>query len=139
MYHTIIIIIAQPEYTNAKTIRHFVFSDDETIELECPLPLGRLHGIVTLYEFIWSLRLGGPDFPDVPLANINGTVGTFFLTDNNRSLQVQLPTLPPTVEYSLQCSGRIQRCNSTSSVNNRSCVPKDIEDSPFIDLVFIGK
>ena len=127
---------ALPRYTGTATsILQYVFSDSDTVELTCPLDTGRLHGLITPYEFLWRLKFeGAPGIDEV--SNANGTFG-----DNNRLLSVNLSSLRPNVQYSFQCLGRLKRCNSTFDDNVNVCGEETTEatNSPFITYDFVGE
>ena len=110
-------------------------------ELECPLPLGRLHGIISPYDFSWSVRvLGDPNRLPIPVpvnrSDINGSVGIFHFKDSlNRQLQVHIPSPVQNATYSFRCDGQIQRCNETG---NTACTTRTTE-SPFITMELVGE
>ena len=121
---------ALPRYNGTATsIRQYVFSDSDTVELTCPLDTGRLHGLITPYEFFWNVNLEGDlnGQVEVTHASANGTAGTFHYRDNNRLLSVNLSSLLPNVSYSFQCLGRLKRCNSNFSENTGICVVETTE------------
>ena len=133
---------AVPRYTGTATsILQYVFSDSDTVELACPLVTGRLHGLITPYEFFWNVRLKGRGQAEVTDASANGTYGTFHYRDNNRLLNVNLSSLRPNVQYSFQCLGRVKRCNSNFSENANVCGKDDTEptNSPFFPVNIVGE
>ena len=78
---------------------------------------------------------------EVNNADVNNTVGTFHYRDNNRLLNVNLSSLRPDVQYSFQCLGQVQRCNSTNLDNQDACGVQitATSDSPFIAFNFVGE
>ena len=116
---------AFPTYHNATAITQYVYSDSDSIEIECPLQLGRLHAIISPYYFAWQEASG-------ILLN-NGNQGlSWFAEENNGTLHVGLSA---TVYHSVQCFGRILRCivpgSSSCNVSNPL--------SPAISLRIVGK
>ena len=141
-YFSVNLFPALPRYTGTATsILQYVFSDSDTIELTCPLDTGRLHGLITPYEFIWNVKLEGAQSGTVEVTNVNGTIGTFHYRDNNRLLSVNLSSLRPNVQYSFQCLGRLKRCNSSFSQNQIVCREQTTEptNSPFFEFDFVGE
>ena len=132
---------ALPQYTTASAITQYIFSDSNMAELECPLPLGRLHGRISPYDFSWSVRVvGDPNLLPiaVPINRpfVNGSVGIFHFKDSlNRQLQVHIPSPVQGANYSFRCDGQIQRCNQTG---NPACTTRTTE-SPFITMEFVGE
>ena len=122
---------ALPQFNTASAITQYIFSDSNMTELECPLPLGRLHGIISPYDFKWMVKVvGDPSLLEIPVSitNVNGSIGILFRFKSSSKRQLQVYFLSPVegAVYSFQCNGEIRRCNATG---NSACGVRDTQSA----------
>ena len=107
-------ITGRPRFTRKPDIVQYLFlNSTDVVSFSCPLNgPGQLFGMpsnFTPYEYFWRLRI--PE--GTPTLQSNDT---FELSNNNRELQVHLPTPRPLDQYRFECHANVRRC--TQRINS---------------------